>query len=242
MNIKIRAIETEYPENIVNNEFYINHFKEQGKDIHRLLEAFGRKERRIVNNDTDTTLSMGIQASLKVLESANLKGEDIDLIIFSSQFPEYICPTQALIVHNAVKGKNDTIVMDLNVNCLGMLVTLDTASRQLLQNKKLKRALIIGSDYASIHMKRSDELCYPMFADAACAMILEKTDEECGFIDSDYFTDSKKYSAVMYPQCGSSSYYKDITSYDDMKFGWSECDDDVIDIAVNSINKLLTNY
>ncbi|MBN1066911.1 ketoacyl-ACP synthase III [Clostridium botulinum] len=239
MNIKIRSIETEYPENIVDNEFYINHFKEQGKDINRLLEAFGRKERRIVNNDSDTTLSMGIQASLKVLESANLKGDDIDLIIFSSQFPEYICPTQALIVHNAIKGKNDTIVMDLNVNCLGMLVTLDTASRQLLQNKKLKRALIIGSDYASIHMKHSDELCYPMFADAACAMILEKTNEECGFIDSDYFTDSKKYSAVMYPQCGSSSYYKDTTSYDDMKFGWSECNDDVIDIAVNSINKLL---
>ncbi|AOR22784.1 ketoacyl-ACP synthase III [Clostridium taeniosporum] len=239
MNVKIKVIETEYPDNIVKNEFYINHFKEQGKDINRLLEAFGRNERRIVNNNNDTTLSMGIKASLKALESANLTGDDIDLIIFSSQFPEYMCPTQALIVHNAIKGKSDAIVMDLNVNCLGMLVTLDTAARQLLQNHKLKRALIIGADYASIHMKRSDEFTYPMFGDAGCAMILEKTDEECGFIDSDYFTDSEKCSAVMYPACGSSSYYKDTTSYDDMKFGWSECNDDVIHIAVNSIKKLL---
>lgn len=238
MNVKIKAIEIEYPHNIVKNEFHINHFKKQGKDITRLLESFGRKERRIINNN-ETTLSMGIKASLKVLESSNLKGEDIDLIIFSSQFPEYICPTQALIVHNAIKGKSNTMVMDLNVNCLGMLVTLETAARQLLQNNKLNRALIIGADYASIHMKKNDELTYPMFGDAGCAIILEKTDEECGFIDSDYFTDSIKYNDVMYPKCGSSSYYKDNISYDDMKFGWTRCDDNVSYIAINSINKLL---
>ncbi|MBW6408722.1 3-oxoacyl-[acyl-carrier-protein] synthase III C-terminal domain-containing protein [Clostridium weizhouense] len=241
MNVKIRSIEIEHPQNVVKNEFYVKLFKEQGKDIRRMLECFGKSERKVVNNNSDTTVTLGVKAALKALESANLTGNDIDIIIFSSQFPEYTCPTQALIVHDAIGGKEDAMVMDLNVNCIGMLVALDSATRYLLQNHNFKRALIIGADYATIHAKKTDEFVYPMFGDCGCAIILEKTEEDCGMIDSTYYTESPKYDSVVYPKCGASSFYKNTTSHEDMKLGWTECDDNVVYIAKNSINKLLKN-
>ena len=48
---------------------------------------------------------MGIKAAKKALKSASLEGKDIDMVLFSSQLPEYTMPSQVLIVHNAINGK-----------------------------------------------------------------------------------------------------------------------------------------
>lgn len=205
MNIKIKKIEIEYPDKVVDDKFFIEYFKEQGKDISKLLTTFGKSKRRIMNDDSGSTLSLGIKAARKVLEKSNLTGKDIDVIIFTSQFPEYTCPSQALILHNAIKGKeNDEVfVMDMNVNSAGMLRAFESASRYLLQKKSFNRALIVGADYLTVHCNEDDENSFPILGDCGCAVIIEKTEEQ-GFIDNISYTNSDNYDAIIYPQCGSS--------------------------------------
>lgn len=207
-NIKIRGLEIYHPENKVGNEYYINHFKKQGKNIERMLEAFGRNERYIINNDEDNTLTMGIKAVKKLLAKENLTGEDIDMIIFTSQFPEYTMPSQSVIVHGEIGGNPNAMCQDVNANCVGMVVGYETACRYLLSNDRMRRALIIGSDYSSIHCRKDDENTYAQFGDGACAMIVEKTDERgVGFIDGIYKSDGAVWQRVLFPQCGSSKSY-----------------------------------
>ena len=169
-NIKIREVEVYHPENQVRNQYYLDHFNRQGKDIDRLLKAFGKDKRYIINNADENTLTMGIEASKKVLDKAGLKGEDIDLIIFTSQFPEYTIPPQSLMVHEAIKGKAETFCTYSNTDCVGMIVAFDYASRYLKGSDNMKRALIIGADYMSVHCREEDEYTYPLFGDSACAI------------------------------------------------------------------------
>ncbi|MBU3112634.1 3-oxoacyl-[acyl-carrier-protein] synthase III C-terminal domain-containing protein [Clostridium lacusfryxellense] len=238
-NVKILKVEVYHPEKHVDNSFYIDHFKSQGKEISGLLNAFGREKRYIIDNE-ENTITMGIEVANKVLKSAGLEGKDIDMVLFSSQFPEYTFPSQSLIIHNAINGKEDCMCMDTNTNCAGMLVTVENAIRSMMGNPHVKRALVIGSDYTSIHCRNDDELTYPNFADGAAAVILEKTDEDGGFIDSLCKSNGATWEAVKYPACGMSKVYKEGLSIRDRKLDWTPFDGlFIIDNAVTSIHVLL---
>ncbi|MDD7795853.1 ketoacyl-ACP synthase III [Clostridium sp. 'White wine YQ'] len=240
-NVKIKSIEVYHPENVVGNEFFIEHFKKYDKDIAGMLKAFGKEKRYLIENDKENTLTMGIEAAKKALRSAGIIGKDIDCIIFSSQMPEYSFPTQALIVHKYIEGKDEAMCTDSNTNCVGMLVAFDNAARYLQNNKHTKRALIIGADYTSIHCRKDDEMTYPVFGDGACAMVIEKTDEESGFIDSVYKTNSEEWDLVKFPACGLSKIYD--SSVYDRQLHWTPFDGSFIgEFANESVHKLLDRH
>lgn len=241
MSIKILGMEIACPKKVLDDEFFMEYFKDRGKDISSLLKTFGKSERRVIS-DGESTLSLGVEAAVKVLKNCNLKGTDIDLIIFTSQFPEYTCPSQALILHNAIGASKDKPVMtfDMNVNSAGMLVAFDVASRQLLEKKRMKRALIVGSDYMTIHCKENDARTLALFGDAACAIVIEKNEEDGGFINSVSYTDSKNYDTMMYPKCGISSLYDEDITDSEKKISFKKPDFDSIVYRVKkSILKVL---
>lgn len=243
MNIKIKEIEIECGSNIVKNDYYIEHFKNQGKDISTLLNTFGKNERRVAG-EHDTSLSLGIKAAQKVLKKANLNGNDIDMIIFSSQLPEYTFPTQALIVHREIGGKSSCLVLDCNVNCLGMISAIDTAVRYLREKNYYNRALVIGADCMTRACDESNEHSYPMFGDCASAVILEKTEEDCGMVGSTYRTNSD-YSDefVRYPQCGYSSIYNEELEEKDKRLLWQPFDATFVpQTAKDAIDEVLEKH
>lgn len=208
MGIKIKNVEIAFPKKTVDNDYYIKWFEKQGKDIRGLLRAFGRKERKI-GDEATSTISLGSQAAMNVIRNSNTDPKEIDMILFSSQFPEYTCPNQALIVHNLIGGKSDDeiMVMDINSNCVGMIMALDIVNGYMLEKKKFKKALIIGADYMTIHCNEFDEMTYPIYGDVGCAMIVENVDDNEGLIDSISFANSEEYDTLKYPNCGLSSIY-----------------------------------
>lgn len=217
-NIKISEIATYHPENLVKNDFYIEHFEKQGRDIRHLLSSLGREERYIIDDDEENSITMAIEASKRVLEKAGLKGEDLDMIIFSTHNPEYTFPTNVMFVHDAIGAKSNTIIFDMNANCAGMTIAVETASRYMLANKRVNRALIIGSDANSLITNPWQEITYANFADGAAAVILEKTEEETGFIDAVYEVDSTNKNNMLYPPAGFSKTNGQKTSIDFLPF------------------------
>lgn len=246
MNIKIREIAIKYPETVVGDEFFKDYFNKQGKDITNLLKSFGKSERRVVLGNSDSTLSLGIKAALKVLDKAAIEGKDIDMIVFASQFPEYTCPSQGLILHNAICGNNkeEVMTLDLNANSSGMVVAFDTITSYLLSKKNFNKALLVGADYLTVHCNKDDEKSLALFGDVACALILEKTNEECGIIDTVSYCNSKNYDSIVYPQCGFSYFWEDNINNYNKKILINDKNSDinfVVKVAKESIEKILEN-
>jgi 3-oxoacyl-[acyl-carrier-protein] synthase III len=202
-SISIKAVDIYHPEKSENNEYYIEYFKKKGRDITSFLEFMGRKERYFIDNKHENSITMAIEASKRVLKKAQLAGEDIDLIIFSTQVPEKTFPTNVMYVHNAIGGKHSAIALDMNVNCAGMTTAVDMASRYLSSNPYMKRALVVGSDYLSLLANPDEEISFANFGDASSAVILEKTaDDNIGFIDTIYDIDSDNRNNIQYPEMG----------------------------------------
>lgn len=201
-SIKIKEIAFYHPENRVDNSLYLEHFAKKSSDITGLLESLGKSERYIIDND-ENSLTMGIQVAKDVLAKAEMKGSDIDMIMFSTQVPEYLLPTNAVFVHNAIEGHNRTILMDSNANCAGMTVAVDNVSRYMLSNKHVKNALVIGSDANSFISNPEQAISYANFSDGSAAVILTRVDEDSvGFVDSIFEVDTSNKDNVVYPPKG----------------------------------------
>lgn len=201
-NIKIKAIDIYHPNHVIENDFYINHFQKKGRDIQHFLEVMGREKRYVIDKVEENGLTMALEATKRVLERAGMTGKDLDYIEFSTQVPETTFPINAMYVHAEIQADHDTIIKDSNANCAGMTVAVEQASRYMLANPHIHTALIVGSDYNSLIANPEQEITYANYGDAACAVILEKTDENTGFIDASYHTDSVFKDKINYPAHG----------------------------------------
>lgn len=203
-HVVIKSIEIYHPENLVENDVFIEHFKKQGRDITGFLKLMGKDKRYMINSPHENTLTMAIEASKKSLKSAGIQGKDVDMIVFSTQVPEYLTPTNAIKVHEAIEGAEHAVVMDSNANCSGMVLAVEQASIYMLGNKHVNKALVVGSDYLSLMADKEQEIAYGIFGDASVAVVLEKieSEEETGFIDAKYHTYTGYIDKIHYPANG----------------------------------------
>lgn len=224
--VTIKNIAVYYPENIVGNDYFIKHFDSQGKDIRGLLKAMGRENRYLSLDEDENSLSMGIISAKRVLEKSNLRGKDIDLIIFCSATPEFITPSNALKIHQAINGSETAIVYDLNSNCIGMLAAFEQACRNMQYNSNIKNALIIGAEQFNRYAKKTDEIVYPNFSDSSCAVILERSEEDINsdFIDSTFYVNSSFHDNVLLPKCGLSKVNSNNVKLEDKMISWIQFD------------------
>lgn len=204
-NIIIKSVETYHPENKVTNEDIISHFNKQNIEIEGLLNHLGRNI-RYRTNDNENSITMGLNVANKLFEQSKVNPDDIGLLYFVSDTPQYLVPTSSLVLHNLIGLKNAHITKDLNANCIGMLTALDDA-QSFMRYKNIKYGLVIGSVNLSSISREDDTVAYGTFGDGACAILLEnvKSNKEFGFIGSNYFTNSSLYNKIQYPICGLSN-------------------------------------
>ncbi|WAH36218.1 3-oxoacyl-[acyl-carrier-protein] synthase III C-terminal domain-containing protein [Alicyclobacillus dauci] len=239
--IVIDEVSVYHPEKVVNNQYYIEYFQKRGQDISRLLNALGRDNRYVADYERETTLTMAIEASKRVLKKSKLNGKDLDMMTFVSGTPEYFWPPNAVAVHHAVQGKADAIVYDMNVACVGMVVAVDQVSRNMLSNRFVKRALVVGSEQMHRYARKEEAVTYASFGDGACAMILEKTiDRDAGFIDSTYHVNTESVDKIVLPACGVSRMYENNVSDFEKRIHWQNVNNDNgFLFTVEMIEKLL---
>ena len=228
---------------LLSNKDILDIYDGNNKKPIDFLEHIGRDKRYHCNGVTENTLSMGNKVALEILEKNNLKGEDIDLIAFCSQYPEYTVPSQSLLVHNHIRGKSRCVTLDINANCLGMLRGLDLINRYF--NDKhggIKKALLIGSDCMSRFSDSSELVNIGGFGDGACALLLEYTEKEDeGVIGSSDRSISNEVFDCMYPRHGSSNVSK--YSYNDTLTSWSDPDTSIsIDAMKDALDDILVKH
>lgn len=210
--IRIEGIAFYHPDKLVDNDYYIQHFRKQGKDVKHLLEdVFGRKKRYVIDNsnkkinECENALTMQIAASKKVLEKCNLQGKDIDGIILASQLNEYIAPPSSTFIHAAIDAPQHCFCYDLNMNCIGMIEAIQQASYYMNDNRKIKNILIVTGDYINDILDKEEERLYGVFGESGCALIVSKSDSKSGIIAKECFIHNQVNEFIIAPQNGMSN-------------------------------------
>jgi 3-oxoacyl-[acyl-carrier-protein] synthase III len=166
-HISIRAITACVPKHIGRTIEY-DHISPEEQDL--FVKTTGIKERRIASSAT-TCSDLCLSAAKDLLEK-NTGNEDIDVLIFVSQSPDYFLPATAVILQEKLKLKKECIAFDVNLGCSGYVYGLSIVSN-FLQSGQLKKALLLVGDKSSISTSYTDKSSYPLFGDAGTATLLE---------------------------------------------------------------------
>src|SRR5688572_24753493 len=95
-----------------------------------IVERTGIFERRICTpgNPNEFNSSLAYQASLRALEMAKKRPEEIDQILFATCTPDTLIPSAACWLQQKL-GANRAWAMDLNAACSGFVYGLSTADQ-----------------------------------------------------------------------------------------------------------------
>ena len=132
----------------------------------------GIKNRYISTGETATSLA--VSAAKEALHNANLKAEEIDLIIVATISPEYFMPSTACLVQAEIGAINATCY-DMSAACSGFLYAMKVAS-QGIRCGDYKKAIVIGSEVLSKTVDWKDRDTCVLFGDGAGAAVLGQSD------------------------------------------------------------------
>ncbi|PJI08507.1 MULTISPECIES: beta-ketoacyl-ACP synthase III [Clostridium] len=170
-NVEIIGTGSYVPERIVTND-----------DISKIVDTSdewistrtGIKQRRI--SVGENTSELGAKAALRAIKDANIKPEDIDLIITATTSPDTFTPSVSCLIQDRIGAKN-AACFDVSAACTGFIFALNTAS-QFIKTGEYKTVLVIGAEVLSKILDWKDRNTCVLFGDGAGAAIIRKSDNE----------------------------------------------------------------
>ncbi len=147
----------------------------------------GIRERRILKGEGLGTSDMGAKAVSGLLEKRGVDPSEVDMVLCATVPPDMKFPAAAnLISHKA--GIKNAFSYDMNAACSGFLYALVTAANYV-ESGNYKKVVVVGADKMSSIVDYTDRQTCVLFGDAACAVLLEPTQEDVGVLDHKFATD-----------------------------------------------------
>jgi 3-oxoacyl-[acyl-carrier-protein] synthase-3 len=139
----------------------------------KLKAALGLNKRRVVEQGVCAS-DLAIKGLDSLFSTGKLIKEDIDVLIFVTQSPDYIMPPTSNIIQGYFNLKKDMICMDINQGCAGFIVGLNQAF-MLLDQPSISKVVLINADVLSPKVSKRDRNSNPLIGDAASITIVEKS-------------------------------------------------------------------
>jgi len=175
------------PERVVKNQFFNDLYK---KDLDLFLrEQRNIFERRWMDKDQRTS-DLILPAAEEAMKNAGITAKDLDLIIVSTDTPDYLSPSTASVVAYRL-GADKAGTFDINTACAGFVVGLDMASKYMAADRKYNNVLVVGAYGMSKYLNMDDYKISSLFADGAGAAVLQPAKDTSGFLDSQMYTDGQ---------------------------------------------------
>ncbi len=174
------------PEKVIKNEEFN---KMYGKDVDTFLrEKRNIFERRHMAKDQATS-DLILPAALEAMKNAGVASEDLDLIIVSTDTPDYLSPSTASVVQYRLGAKNSG-AFDVNSACAGFVTALDMAAKYIAADVKYKNILVVGAYGMSKYLNYDDFKIATLFADGAGAVVV-KAEDKGGVLAAELFADGQ---------------------------------------------------
>ncbi len=161
----------------------------------------GIKERHIASED-EATSDLAAKAIEKALENANVKKEDIDLIMIATVTPDHLFPSTAAVVQ---KHLNMTGIpaLDISAACSGFIYGLQLING-LIAAGTVNNAILVGAETLTKITDWTDRSTCVLFGDGAGAVVVGATeDPNKGIISSYWGADGTLGDLLIQPAGGS---------------------------------------
>ena len=141
------------------------------------MDKVGIYERRFADPDVCSS-DLCFAAAEKLLIDNNIDRDEIDLLVFLSQTPDYRMPATSIILQERLKLRNSVIAFDINLGCSGFLYGLSIVY-SFMQQQGLRKALFLDGETRSKVYSPKDRRSAFLFGDAGVAALIER-DERFG--------------------------------------------------------------
>ena len=204
-----KKIESTVPVEIVGTGFYLPERVLTNADLEKIVDTSndwivdrtGICERRIAPPDMSTS-DMAIKAAAAALDKAQLRGEDLDMIICATITPDMQFPSTACLIQQGIDARN-AFAFDISAACTGFIYALATAYTYLASGCA-HNVLIVGAEKLSAVTDYEDRNTCVLFGDGAGAAVLKRTENEGhGVIDFILESDGRNAHWLEVPAGGS---------------------------------------
>ncbi len=169
-NIKISALCVAKPTSRIPVESFYQDF---GKElVDKFSEMSGVKQ--ISHSSTKQTASdLGYIAANEIFKSGKVKKEEIGVLVFVSQKPDYRIPATSFVLQKRLGLSSEIICHDINLACSGFVYGIQN-TLSLLNLLPHKKALLITADTSYKTMSPQDRTMIMLFGDSGSAVVFEK--------------------------------------------------------------------
>ncbi len=137
---------------------------------------------RHIAEDGMTTADIGTYAAQKALERADLKPEDIDMVILTTATPDYVgFPATSCIIQDKL-GAVNAGAFDLTAGCTGFVYGLEVA-KNFIENGSMKNILLVSAEMLTKIANWEDRNTAVLFGDGAGAAVISADESGVSGID-----------------------------------------------------------
>lgn len=175
------------PEKVIKNDYFNQMYN---KDIDTFLRTQRNIFERHYMEADQTTSDLIVPAAEEAMKNAGISAADLDLIIVSTDTPDYLSPSTAAVVQHKLKAKNAG-TFDINSACAGFVTAVDMASKYIAADRKYQNILVVGAYAMSKWLNFDDFKIATLFADGASAAIIQPSKDESGILAAELYTDGQ---------------------------------------------------
>jgi 3-oxoacyl-[acyl-carrier-protein] synthase-3 len=217
-----------YPEGILTNA-----------DLEKIVETSdewitsrtGIKQRHKAA-DNEYTSQFGTKAARQALERANLKPEDVDIIICATTTPDQIMPSTGALIQAQI-GAVNAAGMDVFAACSGFLYGV-TMVESMIKTGQIKYALVVGAEVLTKYVDYTDRGTCVIFGDGAGAAVLGPVPEGKGILATKIKSDGR-YEEQLYAPGGGTKMGTTHKTIDDGQHFFKMKGNELFKVAVRSM-------
>ena len=158
------------PEAVFSN----SEFEALGWPAEKIFKKTGIKNRH-VTGENEFALDLAVKACERLFKEAAVDKPEVDFLLYCTQSPDYLIPTNACILHEKLGLKKSAGALDINLGCSGFLYGLSLA-KGLLLSGQARSVLLVTADTYTKYINKKDKTNRVIFGDAAAATYLDKAD------------------------------------------------------------------
>ena len=173
--VGVTALAGDVPRMVIDNYKYTQYFPED--QVREVVDKVGIYERRFADEKTCSS-DLCFAAAEKLIADNEIDRNEIDLLIFISQTPDYRMPATSVLLQERLGLPNSTIAFDINLGCSAFIYGLSVAY-SFMQCNNLRKALILDGETRSKVYSPKDRRSAFLFGDGGVAALVER-DEKFG--------------------------------------------------------------
>ncbi len=198
-HVKVCGMKTVIPEHFIDIDDELQYFDNNPKKLARQKKMIGYG-RRYIADDRTTVTDLACDAATKLMDEMAIKPDDVGMLIFVNQKPDYIEPCDANVAHGRLNLPKSSPALQINLGCSGYVYALMTAHAMIVSGVA-KTCLLLAGDLCARKTDQTNRKAAPVFGDAASATYVMWSDEER---ESTFVlgADGKGWDKIVYPYGG----------------------------------------